>query len=49
MSWFFWPEFIITAVCVSLLLFGLYYGVRKWFSIPSRLKKLENTVYKNQK
>ncbi|GBF76768.1 hypothetical protein PA598K_05255 [Paenibacillus sp. 598K] len=48
MSWFYWPEFIVTIVCTVLLLFAIYYSVRKWFSIPRRLKKLESTVYKKQ-
>jgi len=47
MSWIFWPELIITSILVLLLLFGIYYVVRKFVNIPRRIKKLEQTVYKD--
>lgn len=48
MNWFFRPEFIVTLVCIEIIMFGVYYSARKRFSIPRRLKKLDSSDSKNQ-
>ncbi|GEM_PF-6226165 len=48
MSWIFWPELIVFAVCVILLMFGIYYVVRKWKNLFRRVEQLEQTVYQDK-
>ncbi|GAB2700638.1 hypothetical protein GCM10027018_19850 [Paenibacillus thermoaerophilus] len=47
MGFIFWPELIVTAMVVFLLLFGVYYVIRKWIGMSRRIEKLEQTVYRD--
>ncbi len=50
MSWFYWPEFIILTICLILVLFGIYYVIRKVSGLSKRISNLENkmnTIKKN--
>ncbi|GAV10853.1 hypothetical protein PBN151_0780 [Paenibacillus sp. NAIST15-1] len=49
MGWVNWPELLLFVAGVILVLFGIYYCIRKLISIPRRVKRLEDVVYRSEK